>query len=214
MRNGVPSGVFGDFGCELYGGSPYSKPNPGYLGADQHPVRLPLPSGRSRRARRLSEQRQHREFQPRPGRRHALQLRHQPHQVRGRRFHASPTSSAICTRTNSKAATSTARASTCSTNRSRSSAARSARNCASSRCPPPAAPSIGPGASTTATTTATSTSTPSPAPTAGRCSACPTAPSSPPRSATPRTSAMRVFGEVVWHAAPKLFADARRPLHA
>jgi iron complex outermembrane receptor protein len=32
-RNGVPSGVFGDFGCELYGGSPYSKPNPGYLGA-------------------------------------------------------------------------------------------------------------------------------------------------------------------------------------
>jgi iron complex outermembrane receptor protein len=29
MRNGVPSGVFGDFGCELYGGSQYSKPNPG-----------------------------------------------------------------------------------------------------------------------------------------------------------------------------------------
>jgi iron complex outermembrane recepter protein len=33
MRNGVPSGVFGDFGCQLYGGSPYSKLNPGYLGA-------------------------------------------------------------------------------------------------------------------------------------------------------------------------------------
>ena len=26
MRNGVPSGVFGDFGCELFSGSPYGKP--------------------------------------------------------------------------------------------------------------------------------------------------------------------------------------------
>ena len=41
MRNGVPSGVFGDFGCELYGGSPYSKPNPGYLGAAKTPFVCP-----------------------------------------------------------------------------------------------------------------------------------------------------------------------------
>jgi iron complex outermembrane receptor protein len=42
MRNGVPSGVFGDFGCELYGGSPYSKPNPGYLGATRTPFVCPF----------------------------------------------------------------------------------------------------------------------------------------------------------------------------
>ena len=41
MRNGVPSGVFGDFGCELYGGSPYSKPNPGYLGPTRTPFVCP-----------------------------------------------------------------------------------------------------------------------------------------------------------------------------
>ena len=41
MRNGVPSGVFGDFGCELYGGSPYSKPNPGYLGPTRSPFVCP-----------------------------------------------------------------------------------------------------------------------------------------------------------------------------
>jgi iron complex outermembrane receptor protein len=41
MRNGVPSGVFGDFGCELYGGSPYSKTNPGYLGATRTPFVCP-----------------------------------------------------------------------------------------------------------------------------------------------------------------------------
>lgn len=42
MRNGVPSGVFGDFGCELYGGSPYSKPNPGYLGPTRTPYTCPF----------------------------------------------------------------------------------------------------------------------------------------------------------------------------
>jgi iron complex outermembrane receptor protein len=41
MRNGVPSGVFGDFGCELYGGSPYSKTNPGYLGPARTPFVCP-----------------------------------------------------------------------------------------------------------------------------------------------------------------------------
>jgi iron complex outermembrane receptor protein len=41
MRNGVPSGVFGDFGCELYGGSPYSKPNPAYLGPTRTPYVCP-----------------------------------------------------------------------------------------------------------------------------------------------------------------------------
>jgi len=41
MRNGVPSGVFGDFGCELYGGSPYSKPNPGYKGPSLTPFVCP-----------------------------------------------------------------------------------------------------------------------------------------------------------------------------
>jgi iron complex outermembrane recepter protein len=41
MRNGVPSGVFGDFGCILYGGSPYSKPNPGYLGPTRTPYVCP-----------------------------------------------------------------------------------------------------------------------------------------------------------------------------
>jgi iron complex outermembrane recepter protein len=41
MRNGVPSGVFGDFGCELYGGSQYSKPNPGYLGPTRTPFVCP-----------------------------------------------------------------------------------------------------------------------------------------------------------------------------
>jgi iron complex outermembrane recepter protein len=41
MRNGVPSGVFGDFGCELYGGSVYSKPNPGYLGPTRTPYTCP-----------------------------------------------------------------------------------------------------------------------------------------------------------------------------
>lgn len=50
MRNGVPSGVFGDFGCELYGGSPYSKPNPGYLGPTRSPFACPFlpvdPDGR------------------------------------------------------------------------------------------------------------------------------------------------------------------------
>ncbi len=46
MRNGVPSGVFGDFGCELYGGSPYSQVNPGYLGATRTPFVCPyLPTG-------------------------------------------------------------------------------------------------------------------------------------------------------------------------
>src|ERR1700678_1535410 len=43
MRNGVPSGVFCDFGCELYGGSPYSKPNPGYLGGAKTPFVCPSP---------------------------------------------------------------------------------------------------------------------------------------------------------------------------
>jgi iron complex outermembrane receptor protein len=42
MRNGVPSGVFGDFGCELYGGSPYSKTNPGYLGPTRTPFVCPF----------------------------------------------------------------------------------------------------------------------------------------------------------------------------
>ena len=41
MRNGVPSGVFGDFGCELYGGSVYSKPNPN-LGAHPSPFVCPF----------------------------------------------------------------------------------------------------------------------------------------------------------------------------
>jgi iron complex outermembrane receptor protein len=42
MRNGVPSGVFGDFGCELYGASPYSKTNPGYLGPTRTPFVCPF----------------------------------------------------------------------------------------------------------------------------------------------------------------------------
>ncbi len=42
MRNGVPSGVFGDFGCELFGGSPYSKPNPAYQGPTRTPYTCPF----------------------------------------------------------------------------------------------------------------------------------------------------------------------------
>ena len=191
MRNGVPSGVFGDFGCELYGGSTYSKPNPGYLGATKTPFVCPYlpvdPDGLGVYPNNVNTV----NYNPRSERRaRALQLRHEPRQSMRPTISRSPTWSGICTRMNSRAATSMVLASTCSTRRSRSSAARSARSCASNRCPPPGVPSIGPAVSTTATTMATLTSTRSRARPAAHSSACPMAPSSPPRSATPRTTAM------------------------
>lgn len=46
MRNGVPSGVFGDFGCELFSGSQYGKPNPAFVSSAGTPFVCPsLPTG-------------------------------------------------------------------------------------------------------------------------------------------------------------------------
>ncbi len=115
MRNGVPSGVFGDFGCELYGGSPYSKPNPGYLGATRTPFVCPYlpvdPDGLGVYPNNVNTVNFNRRQDD------GTHFSYVTNRIKyaADRFHRSPTSSAICTRTNSRAATSTGRASTCST---------------------------------------------------------------------------------------------------